>query len=144
VIQPPAPPCPPFDYDLGAETNDFGYHQFPWGAGRCISPRVSHLFDGDDPTAVTYVVRDKSLRVSSTAGPVETEFIGECVFRIDTGLWDEEQFQHTGNGCNDGVLWLGLNRVVKYTDRSGQGAEFAEITVIGSGPPPYDDEAEEQ
>lgn len=145
VIQPPAPPHPPFDYDLGAETNDFGYQAFPWGVGRAAKLRVRNLFEEgvgeDDLTPVTYVVRDKSLRVASSAGPVEPEFAGDCVFRIDTALWDPEANDQQG-ACNDGVLWLGLNRVVASIDRHGQGAVFAVITLIGSGLPPVEEEAE--
>ena len=34
VIRPPVPPHPPFEYDLGVETNDFGHQTYSWGQGR--------------------------------------------------------------------------------------------------------------
>lgn len=139
VIQPPAPPHPPFDYDLGAETNDFGYQTFGWGEGRVASLRLRDMLEQDSPTVVTYVVRDKSLQVISGGGQVDSEFTGVCVFRIDTGLWDPEADGGQG-ACNDGLLHLGLNRVVASIARRGQGAMIVWITLIGDGPSPDEEE----
>jgi hypothetical protein len=124
---------PGFDYELRAETNDYGYQTFPWGAtARVAGLTVRNLLSEPGPTVVTYTVRDKSLRVSKheIRGAYEAEFSGECVFRIDTTLWDPEANDGAG-ACNDGILWLGLNRVVDGTYRSGQGVEFAEIALVG-------------
>lgn len=123
VIRPPAPPHDPpwFEYDVGVCTNIFG-------DGR---HELDGLLADGEPTVLTFVVRDQYLHISSDASPMAVEFTGPGIFRIDEGLWDEE-----ANGCNDGVLWQGLNRVVDGIYRSGEGALRAQITLIGKGPPP--------
>ena len=124
VIQPPAPPHhEPFDHDVEVCTNVFG-----------DGGNEFHDLLAEDPlteTVLTFVIRDQYLHVSSSASPRVAEFSGEGMFRIDTGVWDSE-----AEACNDGKLWLGLNRVVDGTYRWGQGARFAEITLIGRGPAP--------
>jgi hypothetical protein len=136
-VLPPAVPDPCGGCELGATTNDFDYRQYPWGAAdRAAGLCLRGVFIPGEYTTVEYVVRDKSLSVWSSAGPMEVQFAGECVSRIDTTLWDPEL-----EDCNDAQLWLGLNRVVRDTARLGNGAEYAEIMLIGSGPPP--DEQEE-
>lgn len=123
VAQPPAPPHDPpeFEYDVGVCTNMFddGRHD------------LDGLLADAEPTVLTFVVRDQYLHISSDATPLAVEFTGPGIFRIDEGLWDDE-----ANGCNDGVIWLGLNRVVDGTYRCGEGTLRAQITLIGKGPPP--------
>ena len=122
VIRSPAPPHPePIDYDVGVCTNDLS----------ADSHELQGLLAEETETVLTFVIRDQYLGISSSASPLAIAFDGEGMFRIDTGVWDPE-----ADACNDGQLWLALNRVVKYPDRSGEGAAFAEITLIGSGPSP--------
>jgi hypothetical protein len=122
-IQPPAPPHDPpwFEYDVGVCTNIFGDGRYD----------LDGLLADDEPTVLTLVVRDQYLHVSSDATLLAVEFTGPGFFRIDEGIWDDE-----ANGCNDGVMWLGLNRVVDGTERCGEGALRAQVTLIGKGPPP--------
>ena len=119
VIQPPAPPHDPpwFEYDVGVCTNIFG-------GG--VAQELGGLLAEEGPTALTFVIRDQYLRISSDSSPLSVEFTGPGMFRIDEGIWDDE-----ASGCNDGVLWLGLNRVVSSTARSGQGVILAEVELLG-------------
>jgi hypothetical protein len=88
--------------------------------GRLI---VDQLFTSGEPASVTFVVKDGKLSVQSSENPLDMKFESDALFQLD-GFDEEAQAK------NDRMFWLGLNRVIANTDRRGQGAEVAHITLI--------------